>query len=218
LNLLRSWSRRVLAATAISILAAAAIGALVSPASAGGTQLSIAAFSAFRSPDYGVFNGLIGPESTTRSGKTTVRDRNTRDIFDERRRLLRLGVLPEDRDVQPVRGARRRRDPLRLRAGRADRGVQLRLHGDARGRSLARAGAHLRTGLPGPRRLRRRHSGGGYSDERPPDRQRHVHRAGHGPDPQLHGLLGRPCYNQFTAGQETRMQEQFLHWRVGHGY
>src|SRR4029453_3745487 len=27
-----------------------------------------------------------------------------------------------------------------------------------------------------------------------------------------------PCYNQFTAGQETRMQEQFLHWRVGHGY
>jgi Pregnancy-associated plasma protein-A len=27
-----------------------------------------------------------------------------------------------------------------------------------------------------------------------------------------------PCYNQFTAGQETRMQEQFLHWRVEHGY
>jgi hypothetical protein len=27
-----------------------------------------------------------------------------------------------------------------------------------------------------------------------------------------------PCYNQFTAGQESRMQEQFLHWRVEVGY
>jgi hypothetical protein len=26
------------------------------------------------------------------------------------------------------------------------------------------------------------------------------------------------CYNQFTAGQAARMQEQWLHWRVKHGY
>ena len=64
----------------MSILAAAAVGAVVSPASAGGTQLSIAASSAFCSPDYGVFNGLTGLSATARSGKTTVRDRNTRGI------------------------------------------------------------------------------------------------------------------------------------------
>jgi hypothetical protein len=26
------------------------------------------------------------------------------------------------------------------------------------------------------------------------------------------------CYTQFTQGQATRMQEQYLHWRVKHGY
>ena len=26
------------------------------------------------------------------------------------------------------------------------------------------------------------------------------------------------CYTQFTTGQATRMQEQYLHWRVKHGY
>jgi hypothetical protein len=26
------------------------------------------------------------------------------------------------------------------------------------------------------------------------------------------------CYNQFTAGQAARMQQQWLHWRVKHGY
>ena len=26
------------------------------------------------------------------------------------------------------------------------------------------------------------------------------------------------CYTEFTAGQRTRMQEQWLHWRVKHGY
>jgi hypothetical protein len=27
-----------------------------------------------------------------------------------------------------------------------------------------------------------------------------------------------PCYNQFTPGQVERMQKQYLHWRVQHGY
>jgi hypothetical protein len=26
------------------------------------------------------------------------------------------------------------------------------------------------------------------------------------------------CYEEFTAGQSQRTQEQWLHWRVKHGY
>jgi Pregnancy-associated plasma protein-A len=218
LNLLRSWSRRVLAATAISILAAAAIGALVSPASAGGTQLSIAAFSAFRSPDYGVFNGLTGPESTTRSGKTTVRDRNTRDIFDERRRLLRLGVLPEDRDVQPYEVL----DGVVIHYGSVPGGP---IEGFNLGFTATHEAGHW-LGLP--HTFEQGCQGhGDYADDTPaeatPTSGCPIGKdtcTAPGTDP-IHNYMDYsddPFYNQFTAGQETRMQEQFLHWRVGHGY
>lgn len=46
------------------------------------------------------------------------------------------------------------------------RGLRPRLHGDARGRSLARAGPHVRAGLHRPRRLRGRHAGDARADER----------------------------------------------------
>ena len=86
--------------------------------------------------------------------------------------VVRLGVDP--RHVDHLRGP--------LRPGR-DR--------HARGRPLAEPRAHVLRRLQRQGRLRRRHPGREDADVGLPGGQGHLHQAGPGPDPQLHGLLLR---------------------------
>jgi hypothetical protein len=65
---------------------------------------------------------------------------------------------------------------------------------------------------------------GDYVDDTPamkiptsrcPVGQEHLHqRPRPRPDPQLHGLLGRPCYSEFPGGQAARAQDSYLHFRA----
>jgi hypothetical protein len=325
LNLLRSRSRRILAATAISIFAAAAAGALVSPASAGGTDLSTAVSGAFCSTDHGVFNGLSGlaPTSTARSGKKFVRERETRGIVADSEFSGPKPSAPASfsatipvyfhvvTDGSTGRLSRSTvRDQINVLNlsfggfyGGVDTGFRFTLAGldftnnaewfaqetfaaEVAMKSALKKGDATALNIYST-------SGGGflgwaYYPKIVTSNQNQVldgvvihycsvpggpiegfnlgytatHEAGHwlglahtfeqgcqghgdyvddtpaeatptsgcpigkdtctapGSDP-IHNYMDYsddPCYNQFTAGQETRMQEQFLHWRVEHGY
>jgi hypothetical protein len=306
LHVLRSRSRRIIAAAAISVFVAAVAGALVSPASAGGVQFSTAASSAFCSTDYGVFDGLSGltAGSTARSGKTTVRDRNTRGIVSDSEFSgpkpstagfsatipVYFHVITDGSTGHLSRSTVRDQiDVLNLSFGgfygRVDTGFRFTLagldftsnaewfaqetfaaevamksalkQGDAtalniystsgggflgwayypkivtsneyqvldgvvihygsvpggpiEGFNLGYTATHeaghwlglahtFEQGCQGARRLRRRHPGGGHADEWLSRRQGHLHGAGGGSDPQLHGLLGRPLLQPVHGG------------------
>ncbi len=125
-------------------------------------------------------------------GAPPRRPRDAQHLLDERRerRVPRLGLPAEGREAGP--GRRRHRHPLGLAPRRADRGLQPRSHGHARGRALARALPPVRLRLQPQRRLRAGHARRGRAVVRVPGRQGHVQGPGQRPDPQLHGLLRRP--------------------------
>ena len=88
-------------------------------------------------------------------------------------------------------------------------------HRHARGRALARPGAHIRGGCNGA---------GDQVDDTPAELEPTSGCpagkdtcVGGGLDP-IHNYMDYSydiCYTEFTAGQSQRMQEQWLHWRLG---
>ena len=136
-------------------------------------------------------------------------------LLDERRRVPRLGLLPERsrRRTSSACSTASSSTTARSRVGTSRFNLGYTATHEV-GHYLGLAHT-FEQGCIGCRRLRRRHAVHGRADVGLPDRQGHVHRGpGARPDPQLHGLLDDPCYTQFTAGQTERMQKQYAHWRL----